>query len=154
MKISRSYQAIFALFLSGLFLLAGCGGGGSDKAVLEISGNDAMQFDKKELRVKEGQAVTLTLKHTGTMSLDVMGHNFVLLKADADIQDFGMKAATAKDTDYIPASETDKILAKTKMIGGGESVTITFQAPAKGSYPFLCTFPGHFGMMQGKLIVE
>jgi azurin len=40
------------------------------------------------------------------------------------------------------------------LIGGGESTTIEFEAPEKGEYTFLCTFPGHFGLMNGKFIVE
>ena len=40
------------------------------------------------------------------------------------------------------------------MIGGGESVTIEFDAPEAGTYDFLCTFPAHFAMMKGKFIVK
>ena len=40
------------------------------------------------------------------------------------------------------------------MIGGGESDTITFTAPKKGSYTYICTFPGHYGLMKGVLIVS
>src|SRR5690554_6836470 len=57
----------------------------ADVVELTISGNDQMQFDKHELRVKAGQKVKLTLNHPGTMSVDVMGHNWVLLAKGADI---------------------------------------------------------------------
>jgi azurin len=40
------------------------------------------------------------------------------------------------------------------MIGGGEQTTITFDAPEKGVYDFICSFPGHVALMQGKFIVE
>jgi azurin len=40
------------------------------------------------------------------------------------------------------------------MIGGGESDTITFDAPEAGTYVFLCTFPGHYQVMRGEFIVE
>ena len=40
------------------------------------------------------------------------------------------------------------------MIGGGETDVIEFPAPEKGTYEFLCSFPGHYGMMKGKFIVE
>lgn len=125
----------------------------SNEAVLEIAGDDAMKFDKSELRVKAGQKVTLTLTHTGQMAANVMGHNWVLLKQGTDIADFGEKAVAAgTDKDYIP--EGDYTIVYTKMIGGGESVTITFDAPAKGTYDFVCSFPGHYGLMKGKFIVE
>lgn len=121
---------------------------------LTISGTDQMQFDKKELRVKAGQKVRLTLTHTGTMAKNAMGHNWVLLKEGVDLAAFGQKSATAMDNDYIPASEEGSIIAHTKMLGGGESDTIEFTAPAKGSYEYLCSFPGHYALMRGVLIVE
>ena len=131
----------------------------TEKETKEVSGvnigigsNDLMQFDKKTLRVKAGKTVTLTLRHTGKMPKNVMGHNFVLLKRGVDMVDFAIKAMNAADTDYIP--EGDDTIAYTKIIGGGESATISFRAPAKGSYDFLCSFPGHYAIMNGKFIVE
>ncbi|RXJ45432.1 azurin [Gelidibacter gilvus] len=123
-------------------------------AVLTIEGNDQMQFNKKELRVKAGQKIKLTLKHVGKMDMAVMGHNWALLTQDADVATVGNAAAMAKDNDYIPADMTDKIIVHTKMIGGGQTTTIEFDAPAAGTYTYMCTFPGHYALMQGKLIVE
>ncbi len=114
--------------------------------------DDQMKFDKKELRVKAGTKITLTLKHTGKMAKNVMGHNFVLLKDGVNLGKFAMKAITATKTAYIP--EDNSTIAYTKLIGGGESTTITFDAPAIGTYDFLCSFPGHYAMMKGKFIVE
>lgn len=121
---------------------------------LVLEGTDAMQFNKKELKVKAGQTVKLTLKHTGKLAKAAMGHNFVLLAKGVDVAAFGQKAAQARDTDYIPKSEASKILAHTKMIGGGETTSVQFKAPAKGTYTYICSFPGHYALMQGKLIVE
>ncbi|WP_271393597.1 azurin [Aequorivita sinensis] len=123
-------------------------------AVITIEGNDQMKFNKSEIRVKAGQKVKLTLKHVGKMSEDVMGHNWALLTADADMATVGQAAALAKETDYIPADMKDKFIVHTEMIGGGETTTIEFDAPAAGTYTFLCTFPGHYALMQGKFIVE
>nr|WP_278022779.1 plastocyanin/azurin family copper-binding protein [Flavobacterium ginsengisoli] len=39
-------------------------------------------------------------------------------------------------------------------MGGGEEDTIEFTIDKKGSYPFICSFPGHVAMMKGVLIVE
>lgn len=118
-----------------------------------LESDDNMQYNKKELKVKEGQKVTLTLKHIGKMEKNVMGHNFVLLKLNVKLSAFAEKAVLAVETDYIPAGTSD-IIVHTKLIGGGESDTITFDAPKKGTYDFLCTFPGHYAMMKGKFIVE
>lgn len=123
-------------------------------AVVVIEGNDQMKFNKSEIRVKAGQTVKLTLKHVGKMKKEVMGHNWVLLTEGADLAAIGQAGAVAADNDYIPADMTDQIITHTKMIGGGESVTIEFEAPAQGTYDFLCTFPGHYALMKGKFIVE
>ena len=123
----------------------------SKETVIIINSNDMMKFDQNELRVFEGQKITLTLNHTGKMSKEIMGHNFVLLKKKTDLSDFAQRAMLARENEYIPKG--DETIAYTKMIGGGESDTITFTAPEKGSYTYICTFPGHYGLMKGVLIV-
>lgn len=123
-------------------------------AEVTITGNDQMKYDKSEIHVKAGQKVRLTLKHVGKMAKNVMGHNWTLLTQDADMAAVGQASATAEATDYIPADMKDKIIVHTKMLGGGESDTIEFDAPAPGTYTFMCTFPGHYALMNGKFIVE
>ncbi|MEM9936623.1 MAG: azurin [Bacteroidota bacterium] len=118
---------------------------------LEINGSDQMQYDISELKVSENYMVTLTLNHTGQLPKQSMGHNFVLLKEGTDVAEFAVNAIAAMETDYIPAG--DNVIAHTKMLGGGESDTITFMAPPKGTYDFICSFPGHYGIMKGKFIV-
>src|SRR5690606_27203263 len=140
-------------FLFVSMLVASCGGG-SNLVSLETSGNDAMQYDKKELRSTEGSFISLTLQHISSMSKYVMGHHHINLKEGVDMQAFATADMSEKDNDYFPASMSSDVIAHTKMIGGGESTTITFQAPPKGTYTFFCSFPGHYAMMQGQLIVE
>ena len=119
---------------------------------LVINGNDQMSYDKEFLYAKAGATVELTLNHTGELPKEAMGHNLVILKPGTDIVAFAGKAVSAASNDFIP--EGDEIIAYTKMLGGGESDTITFEAPGAGAYEFVCTFPGHFGLMKGKFIVE
>ncbi|WP_367870624.1 azurin [Luteolibacter sp. Populi] len=124
---------------------------------LELTGNDQMQFNTKTLEVTAGEKVTLSFKHIGQLQKVAMGHNVVILKAGTPIPPFATKAMTAAANDYIPVDEESKklIVAHTKVLGGGESQTITFTAPAEaGDYPYLCTFPGHFALMQGVLKVK
>jgi azurin len=85
-----------------------------------------------------------------------MAHNFVLLKAGVNAQDVANAAMTARETDFIPESMKDKVIAHTGLAGGGESTEVTFKAPAKpGTYAYLCTFPGHFAVgMKGELVVK
>lgn len=157
----------------GLFTMASCGSNETaqqgevvEETVIEevtvneevreitIEGNDAMQFNTNQLHADAGQKVRLTLKHTGEMAIEVMGHNFVLLAADTDVEEFARAAQDAKETDYIPASFEGQIIAHTEMIGGGQETTIEFTAPEAGNYNFLCSFPGHSGSMKGIMIVK
>lgn len=162
------------------FTVASCGGGGEAKkeettikapektapapveekadvpavAELVIEGNDQMKFNLDKLEVSEGQTVKLTLKHVGTMAKAAMGHNWVLLAQGVDKADFAAAAVSAKDNDYMPEGREADVIARTATIGGGEEITIEFEAPAKGTYEFICSFPGHYGMMNGKFIVK
>ena len=129
----------------------------AQESKVEITANDQMQYSTKAFEVKAGDKVTLTLKHIGQLQKIAMGHNLVIVQKGTEIPAFAMKATPAKDADYIPQDEETKakIIAHTKLIGGGESDTITFDAPKEpGAYPFLCTFPGHFALMQGTMTVK
>ena len=125
-----------------------------DGATITIKGDDAMKFDLTEIKVKEGQTVSLTLIHSGKAPVAAMGHNWVLLKQGTDMEKFATAAINAKDNDYNPKDMEGDVIAHTKTIGGGETTDIEFTAPAKGTYDFLCSFPGHHATMKGKFIVE
>ena len=121
---------------------------------LSLEGNDQMKYNKKRLRAKAGAEVELTFKHVGEMGKQVMGHNFVLLKPGTDPMEFGQKAASAADNDYIP-EDTSGIIVHSEMLGGGEETVLKFTAPIeKGEYDFICSFPGHVALMKGKFIVN
>jgi azurin len=126
----------------------------SNVAEIALSAGDDMKFDMTEIKVKEGQTVKLTLVHTGKAPLQAMGHNFTLLAQGSDVDAFAKAAVNAKDNDYIPKELEKEVIAHTKTIGGGDMTEIEFPAPAKGTYDFLCSFPGHSVMMRGKFIVE
>jgi azurin len=128
----------------------------ADNTVLEITikGGDDMKFDLSTIKAKAGQKVKLTLVHSGKLPKASMGHNFVLLKNGVNATDFAAKALAAKDNDYIPAGSDSEVVAHTKLIGGGESDTIEFTAPARGAYDYICTFPGHSAIMKGKFMVQ
>lgn len=117
-------------------------------APFEITANDQMQFSAKAIEVKAGAEAVIILKNIGTMAKEVMGHNLTILKTGTDLPAFATKAMTAKDTDYQPASESASVVAHTRLLGPGESDTLKVTLGV-GEYPFLCTFPGHFAVMQG-----
>lgn len=128
----------------------------AEVAKIEVTGNDQMQYNIKLFEVTAGQKVVLSFKHIGQLPALAMGHNLVILKAGTVVPTFATKCAPAKDTGYIPQDEESKkeMVAHTKMLGGGESDEITFTAPAPGDYPFICSFPGHFAIMQGVMKVK
>jgi len=118
-----------------------------------ITSDDYMKFDTRKITVQSGKIVKLTLKHIGQLDVQVMGHNFVLLKKKVDLIEFANKAATARDNQYIPVG-SDEVIVYTDMIGGGQETAIEFLPPEPGVYDFICSFPGHYAMMKGKFIVE
>ncbi len=125
----------------------------SDKIEIVIESNDQMRFNLSEITVKQGQTIVLTLKHVGKLPKAAMGHNWVLLQPDTDLATFAMKAMKARDNEYVPV-EAPEVVVNTILLGGGEETTIEFEAPAPGTYSFICSFPGHYALMQGTFIVE
>lgn len=118
-----------------------------------VEGNDQMKFDTELIRVQAGQDVQLTFKNVGTMPKESMGHNFVVLQPGVVLAEFGGEAAGAADTEYIPSALASSIIAHTKLLGPGEEDVITFKLD-KGVYDYICSFPGHYGIMQGKIVAE
>ena len=125
----------------------------ADPCKVEISGNDVMQYDKKELAVPATcKQITVTLHHAGKQPREAMGHDFVLVKtADlAAVAQSGIGAGLANNY-LVPGDK--RVLAHTKVIGGGDSTSVTFPASILskgGDYSYLCTFPGHSALMHGK----
>ena len=126
----------------------------ADPCQLEISGNDQMQYDKQALTVPAScTEVTVTLHHVGKLPREAMGHNWVLVNgADVEaVANGGMGAGLAND--YVAAGDK-RVLAHTKVIGGGQTTSVTFPTSilkAGGDYRYLCTFPGHHALMHGTL---
>ena len=123
-------------------------------AELTINAMDSMKYKEKLFTVKAGQKVKLTLKHLGKLPKNAMGHNIVILKAGTNISEFATAAGQAADNEYFPKDKADSVIAYSKLIGGGESATVEFVAPAPGTYTYICTYPGHWSVMQGKMVVE
>ncbi|MEM1271865.1 MAG: plastocyanin/azurin family copper-binding protein, partial [Bacteroidota bacterium] len=98
--------------------------------------------------------VTLTLNNVGSLPKESFGHNVVILQPGTDPVEFANAGMENVANDYIAPDMANLVVAKTEMLGGGETDTITFTAPAEpGQYPFVCTFPGHASMMQGVMVI-
>lgn len=121
---------------------------------ISLTGSDDMKFDKTLFKVKAGKQVTLNFKNVGKLPAAAMSHNVVILQQGTDVQKFGEAAVPAAATGHIPPSMTDDVIAHTKLLGPGESDKITFTLPDAGVYDFICSFPGHFGTMHGKIVAE
>ena len=123
---------------------------------IELTGSDDMKYDKDLFKIKAGQEVKLTFKNVGKLPIAAMGHNVVILKEGTDVDAFALEALKEKANEYIPQSAEMKndIIAHTKLLGPGESDTITFTISEPGVYKFICTFPGHHGTMHGQIVVE
>ncbi|MBK8846430.1 MAG: azurin [Bacteroidetes bacterium] len=119
---------------------------------LAAKGNsmDSIRFDKSELRVREHTTIRLTLINESNDSS--MKHNFVLVEEGSgpEVASEGVSAGMAYD--FVPKS--NKVLIKTSLLGPGEVCSITFTAPQKGNYDYICSFPGHAEKMAGRFIVE
>jgi azurin len=137
------------LLMSGAAMAADCS--------TEIEGNDVMQYNKASITVPAScKEFTVTLKHSGKMPKATMGHDWVLTAAadEQAVVNEGMAAGAAKD--YLNAGDP-KIIAHTKLVGGGESDSVTFpvsKLKAGDQYKYFCTFPGHASMMNGALTVK
>jgi azurin len=112
-----------------------------------------MLFAPTEVHAKAGQVLRLTLENP-----DLMAHNLVLCAPDSgeEVGALADRMATMPDgmaRHFIPASP--HVLGAIPLLEPGGSGTLTLKAPlAPGRYPYLCTFPGHWRIMRGVLIVE
>jgi azurin len=119
--------------------------------VTRLQGNDQMRFSATRIEAPAGK-IKIELKNVGALPKEAMGHNLVILKPGSDPMAFALKGVAAKATDYvIPGSP--ELIAQTKLLGPGESDTLELELSA-GTYVFLCTFPGHVGLMNGQLVVQ
>jgi azurin len=114
---------------------------------------EAMKYDLKEFSVPAGAKVELIFEN-----VDAMQHNWVL-GAMGSMEKIGAaadKMITAADglaKNYVP--EMPEVLAYTTLVESDGVVKVVFKAPtSKGNYPYLCTFPGHWRIMNGVMKVE
>jgi azurin len=123
----------------------------------EIEANDAMQFNVSSIAVPSSCSdFKITLKHTGKMPVTAMGHDVLIAKqADmAGIDADGMKAGATAN--YVKADDS-RVIAHTKLIGGGETTSVSFPVSKikdGGPFVFFCSFPGHSTLMHGPISVQ
>ena len=120
-----------------------------------IESNDAMQYNADAITVPAScTQFTINLKHVGSMAVNVMGHNLVVAK-DTDMAGIAAEGMAVTPEHIKP--DDARVIAHTKMLGGGESAAVTFDVSKikdGGPYKFFCSFPGHLSLMQGSLQVQ
>jgi|CZKI01.1.fsa_nt_gi azurin len=123
---------------------------------IEITASDTMKYSITAIEAKPGEDIKVVLTNIGTQPREVMGHNWVLLRAGSDVAAFDAAALSSKDTGYIPAALSGEIIAHIDLLGPRKSGEVEFKAPMEpGDYPFLCTFPAHYQAgMRGVLTVK
>lgn len=130
---------------------------GAKVASMSSSGIN-LSYDVTEIRMKAGERLVIRYKNASEMS-----HNMVIVKNEADIQPVGIAALSAMADDFIPqnlnpkaysSQEQDRILAASNLAYPGDTVVIEFTPDQAGVHPYICTYSGHFTMMQGRIYVE
>lgn len=111
-----------------------------------------MKYDISEFVVEAGKPVEIHFVNN-----DFMQHN-LLITSPGSLEKVGEAAdKMAMNTDgaekhYVP--DLPEVLHFTRLLNPEESVTLRFIAPdSPGEYPFICTFPGHWRLMNGVMKV-
>jgi len=128
--------------------------------VVNITVNDPvgekMSYSLSQIVAKPGEKLKIRLVSMAQTPKIVMAHNWLLLKKEANVKAFVDAAANARATDFIPPAMKNQIIAELPLLGPGEKAEVTFTVPkVAGTYPFLCSFAGHWAAgMKGTLIVK
>ena len=134
----KKFMAVFGLILVLSVALAACSGGGGSSGganTLNVTMSE-YAFTPATYSVTAGSTVTVNLKNTGSVQ-----HDFVVM-------------TTPVTGTYTDANKAN-ILFDSGPIDAGASKTVTFTAPAAGTYQVICTQSGHFEQgMVGSLVTK
>lgn len=123
-----------------------------DQVIFLSALKDVMKYDKPLVTARAGATIQIVLENT-----DFMQHNLVLIKPNT-LEKVGAAAdLLARDADglkmgYVP--RMPEVLSATPLINPGDRFVLTIKLPdVPGDYPYVCTYPGHWSMMNGILRV-
>jgi glucose/arabinose dehydrogenase/azurin len=114
---------------------------------------EQMRYDTPRLVVAAGQPFEIRFEN-----VDFMPHNLVLVRPGTR-EKVGLASAKMKPDEldgegraFLP--ESPDILAATKLIEPHQKTALKLTAPTQeGAYEYFCTYPGHYLIMWGQLIV-
>jgi azurin len=121
-----------------------------DVSLTIATDGDLLAFKPTELTCSTGALVRLTFFHAGKYISQE--HNWVLTRPGAADAVAQAVLVAGEAGGYVPHGDA-RVIAATKMCAKGEHVSVDFIAPARGDYPFICTYPGHAAFMHGILHV-
>ncbi|MDH3585313.1 MAG: plastocyanin/azurin family copper-binding protein, partial [Phycisphaerae bacterium] len=128
---------------------------GADELVSRrINAVPGLRFEPAQIRVPPGRRVALTFTNADIN----MQHNLVVvrperLKPIGEASELMAADPRAIARHYVP--DDSGVLALSPVLNPGGQYTIYFNAPQKsGTYRIVCTFPGHWRVMQGTMVVE
>jgi azurin len=118
-----------------------------------IEAGKNLRYSVRSFRARAGETIRVTFSNP-----DVVPHNWVLIRPGA-LARYGDRVnrivaePDAALRHYVP--HTDDLIAYTDIVGPQEQFSIDVRVPdSPGHYPYLCTFPGHWMVMNGEMIVE
>jgi azurin len=120
---------------------------------IKIEAGKNLTFATRSITVRAGEPLKFTFANP-----DVVPHNWVLINPGSLERVGALVNKIVADPEavarhYVPKS--DDVLSYCDVVPPHEEFAIYFQAPAKpGRYPFLCSFPGHWMVMNGQMNVE
>ncbi len=163
------------LIVSILIILTSCGGNGTEETTPKnnekpiLSKQDAtkkvwkdftvrgvgntmaeMKFDIGNITVEEGSWVRITLVNEGVDN--AMQHNIVFINYGTRKEIASQAITAGSSMKYVP--DNDDVIAASDLAMPGETVVLEFEAPSKGNYEYLCTYPGHGEIMRGYFFVK
>lgn len=128
----------------------------ADDCSVNISAADNMMFDTKKITVKTScSSFTINFKHKGKMPIKAGGHNVAIIENknfNSVVSKIDMKVGA--ENGFLP--DMPEVIAKTAIIAGGGEASVSFDPSTlkkDGKYIFLCTFPGHYAIMKGNVVL-
>lgn len=142
-----SRRMLFIPFVLAVLALAACGGGGDEarEETIDVVMHD-IYFGGSNDNVANPPMWTVTSGAEVTVEMDNQGaleHNWAIVKLGEELPEL-----------FDEAQHKDKLLFSTSRVMGGAQATATFTAPEPGEYVVICTVPGHYPSMQGRLVVN
>jgi azurin len=109
-----------------------------------------MRFDTKMIKVSAHKLLTIGLINKSTDA--TMPHNIVFIQSGM-ANDVGQSGLNFKENAYVNP-ENKNVIAHSPLVQINETAFFSFTTPAAGNYEFICSYPGHWGMMKGKFITQ